>query len=88
MAKLAEAHGLRGITVDHADDAAGAIRAAWKHNGCVVIDFRVEREANVFPIVPAGLAIGDMLTAAPVPPARATPQSAPIVTPTSTTSKV
>ena len=88
FAKLAEAHGLRGITVDHADDAAGAIRAAWKHNGCVVIDFRVEREANVFPIVPAGLAIGDMLTAAPVPPARATPQSAPIVTPTSTTSKV
>jgi hypothetical protein len=34
-----------------------------------VIDFRVEREANVFPIVPAGLAIGDMMMAAPAAPA-------------------
>jgi hypothetical protein len=31
-----------------------------------VIDFRVEREANVFPIVPAGKSIGDMLVAATV----------------------
>jgi acetolactate synthase-1/2/3 large subunit len=54
------------------------VTAAWRHNGCVVIDFRVEREANVFPIVPAGLAIGDMMTAAPAAPARpaaATPPS-------------
>ena len=29
--------------------------------GIVVIDFRVEREANVFPIVPQGQSIGDML---------------------------
>jgi hypothetical protein len=27
----------------------------------VLIDFRVEREANVFPMVPAGRAIHDML---------------------------
>jgi hypothetical protein len=27
-----------------------------------VIDFRVEREANVFPIVPQGKSIGEMLT--------------------------
>jgi acetolactate synthase I/II/III large subunit len=86
FAKLAEAHGLRGITVENAEDAPTAIHAAWKHNGCVVIDFRVEREANVFPIVPAGLAIGDMLTAAPVAPAapaRTTPSST-SATPSST----
>ncbi len=71
FSKLAEAHGLRGMTVDDAADAQSAIDAAWSHNGCVVIDFRVEREANVFPIVPAGLAIGEMMTAAPVAPARA-----------------
>ena len=61
FAKLAEAHGLRGITVTHAADAAVAIAAAWAHDGCVVIDFRVEREANVFPMVPAGQAIGEMM---------------------------
>jgi hypothetical protein len=30
----------------------------------VVIDFRVEREANVFPIVPAGKSIGEMMVTA------------------------
>ena len=63
---LAAAHGLTGIAVNHARDTArdtaAAIDAAWKYNGCVVIDFRVEREANVFPIVPAARAIHDMLT--------------------------
>ena len=92
FAKLAEAHGLRGITVESADDAPSAIHAAWKHNGCVVIDFRVEREANVFPIVPAGFAIGDMLTAAPVAAAtaaRTTPSSTSATpSPTSTPTKV
>ena len=73
FARLAEAHGLRGMTVDCAEDAAAAVAAAWQHSGCVVIDFRVEREANVFPIVPAGLAIGDMMTAAPAAPAVSSP---------------
>ncbi len=63
FAKLAEAHGLRGMTVDRVEDAPSAIAAAWTHDGCVVIDFRVEREANVFPMVPAGRAIGEMMVA-------------------------
>lgn len=61
FAMLAAAHGIRGITVEHADDAESALRAAWAHDGPVLIDFRVEREANVFPMVPAGRAIHDML---------------------------
>jgi hypothetical protein len=28
----------------------------------VVLDFRVEREANVFPLVPPGNSIGEMIT--------------------------
>jgi len=63
FAKLAEAHGLRGITVDTAAKAADAIDTAWQHDGCVVIDFRVEREANVFPMVPAGRSLGEMMIA-------------------------
>ena len=78
FAVLAEAHGLRGMRVEHAADADAAITAAWKHNGCVVIDFRVEREANVFPIVPAGRAIGDMMMSAP----------AALVVPSSSSTKV
>jgi acetolactate synthase-1/2/3 large subunit len=61
FAKLAEAYGVRGITVETAAQAEAAIDEAWDHPGVVVIDFRVEREANVFPIVPQGQSIGDML---------------------------
>jgi acetolactate synthase-1/2/3 large subunit len=61
FARLAEAYGLRGITVETRDAAVAAIDDAWEHPGPVVIDFRVEREANVFPIVPQGKSIGEML---------------------------
>jgi acetolactate synthase-1/2/3 large subunit len=61
FAKLAEAHGLRGVTVEDVDDVEDAIRAAWDHDGSAVLDFRVEREANVFPIVPQGKSIGEMM---------------------------
>jgi acetolactate synthase-1/2/3 large subunit len=61
FARLAEAYGIRGITAETTDDAVAAIDDAWDHPGPVVIDFRVEREANVFPIVPQGKSIGEML---------------------------
>ena len=60
FAKLAEAYGVRGITVETIEEAEAAIDEAWDHPGPVVIDFRVEREANVFPIVPQGQSIGEM----------------------------
>jgi len=62
FARLAEAYGIHGVTVEHRDNVDAAIAAAWAHSGAVVIDFVVEREANVFPIVPQGRAIGDMMT--------------------------
>jgi acetolactate synthase-1/2/3 large subunit len=61
FARLAEAYGIRGITVDRVDQVQEAIASAWAHDGPVVIDFRVEREANVFPIVPQGKSIGEMI---------------------------
>jgi acetolactate synthase I/II/III large subunit len=61
---LAEAYGVRGIKVERPEDVDAAIEDAWAHDGPVVIDFRVEREANVFPIVPAGKSIGEMMVTA------------------------
>jgi acetolactate synthase-1/2/3 large subunit len=63
FALLAEAHGIRGLTVDHARDVDSALSFAWTHDAPVIIDFRVEREANVFPMVPAGGSLGEMLVA-------------------------
>jgi acetolactate synthase-1/2/3 large subunit len=61
FAKLAEAHGIRGMTVERVEEVESAVHDAWQHDGTVVIDFRVEREANVFPMVPQGRSIGEML---------------------------
>jgi acetolactate synthase-1/2/3 large subunit len=61
FARLAEAYGVAGRTVEHADDVERAIAFAWEHDGPVVLDFRVEREVNVYPMVPQGGSIGEML---------------------------
>jgi acetolactate synthase-1/2/3 large subunit len=60
--KLAEAHGWKGICVERSEDVQAAIDEAHQHNGPVLIDFRVEREVNVFPMVPQNKSIGEMLT--------------------------
>jgi acetolactate synthase-1/2/3 large subunit len=62
FALLAEAYGHRGMRVTDPAEVDRAITEAWDHDGCVVIDFRVEREANVYPIVPQGRSIGEMMT--------------------------
>ncbi len=58
---LAQAYGVRGVRVQHAADVETALACAWESLGCVVLDFRVEQEANVFPIVPQGKSIGEMM---------------------------
>jgi acetolactate synthase-1/2/3 large subunit len=63
FAALAIAYGVRGVTVDQVTEVDAAIAAAWAHDGVVLLDFRVEREVNVFPIVPQGQSIGQMLVA-------------------------
>src|ERR671936_1760597 len=62
FARLAEAYDIRGITVDAVSEVEAAVERAWEHDGPVVIDFRVEREVNVFPMVPQGKSIGEMIT--------------------------
>jgi acetolactate synthase-1/2/3 large subunit len=62
---LAEAYGLRAMRVQSTEHVDDAIAEAWAYPGCVVVDFRVEQEANVFPIVPQGRSIGEMLTEIP-----------------------
>jgi acetolactate synthase I/II/III large subunit len=65
FAMLAEAYGWRGITVERPEDVRFAIEEAYATDGPVLIDFRVEREVNVYPMVPQGVSIGEMLTENP-----------------------
>jgi len=61
--KLAEAFGARGICVDHPDQIEPAMEEAMSiTDGPVLMDFRVDPEENVFPMVPAGQAIDRMIS--------------------------
>ena len=60
--KLAEAHGLLGLRVTERDAARGRRRRRRAPpKGTVVIDFRVEQEDSVYPMVPAGADLHDMI---------------------------
>jgi acetolactate synthase-1/2/3 large subunit len=59
--KIANAYGIEGVKVESPDEVTHALRAALDCDGPFVIDFRIEREENVFPMVPAGAAINEMI---------------------------
>jgi acetolactate synthase-1/2/3 large subunit len=59
--KLADAHGLAGWRVTERDQIAGVVAAARAAKETVVIDFRVEQEDSVYPMVPAGADLHDMI---------------------------
>ncbi|MGB5282880.1 MAG: biosynthetic-type acetolactate synthase large subunit [Polyangiales bacterium] len=59
--KIAEAHALTGIRVEKRSEVEAAVRKAEATKGTVVIDFRVEQEDAVYPMVPAGATLGDMI---------------------------
>ncbi|PKL60655.1 MAG: acetolactate synthase catalytic subunit, partial [Methanomicrobiales archaeon HGW-Methanomicrobiales-4] len=61
FAGIAQAYGIAAETVTLADDVEGALRRALDHKGPYLLDIRVEREENVFPMVPAGAAISEMI---------------------------
>ena len=59
--KLAEAHGLCGIRVEKRDQVKAAVERARAEKGTVVIDFRVEGEDSVYPMVPASADLHAMI---------------------------
>jgi acetolactate synthase-1/2/3 large subunit len=59
--KIANAYGVDGIRVDSVDEVIPALKASIDADGPFVLDFRIEREENVFPMVPAGAAINEMI---------------------------
>ena len=58
---IANAYGVEGIMVDEKEDVREALKTALSTDGPYVLDFRIEREENVFPMVPAGAAINEMI---------------------------
>ncbi len=59
--KIAEAHGLAGLRVEERGQMEDAVAWAQQEPGTVVIDFRVEQEDSVYPMVPAGADLHAMI---------------------------
>jgi acetolactate synthase I/II/III large subunit len=63
--RLAEAYGAVGIRATRPDEVEPALKEALAVNRPVLIDFWVEREENVYPMVPAGEPLTNMLLVQP-----------------------
>jgi len=59
--KLAEAFGATGLRLDDPKDVEAKLEQTLKTPGPVILDVRIEPEENVFPMVPAGRAINQMI---------------------------
>ena len=59
--KLAESYGAVGIRVTKKEEVKPALERAIATDNTVFIDFQVEEEENVFPMVPAGEAINNII---------------------------
>ena len=63
--KLAEAYGAEGYRAAHPEELEEVLRIAFASDRPAVIDIRVKREANVFPMIPAGGTVHDMMEREP-----------------------
>ncbi|HOC92197.1 MAG TPA: biosynthetic-type acetolactate synthase large subunit [bacterium] len=61
FAAVAEAFGAVGITVREKSEVEPAVKEAISNGKTTVIDFKVESEENVMPMVPKGAALGEMI---------------------------
>ena len=59
--KLAEAYGWKGIRIEDESQLDAGIQAMIDHPGPVIVDCRVAKEANCFPMIPSGAAHTEML---------------------------
>ena len=65
--KLAEAYGAVGMRATKPEEVRPTLEKAFSIAKPVIIDFQVDPEECVFPMVPAGASIKDMLLGKPQP---------------------
>jgi acetolactate synthase I/II/III large subunit len=61
FAKLAEAYGIHSAVVTRRSQVIPAVQGARRQPGPVLIDFKVEQEDSVYPMVAAGAALHEMI---------------------------
>jgi acetolactate synthase I/II/III large subunit len=61
FARLADAYGIHSMTISERSQVVPAVQSAQRHDGPVLINFKVEQEDTVYPMVAAGAALNDMI---------------------------
>jgi acetolactate synthase-1/2/3 large subunit len=59
--KLADAHGIPGLAVRTRTELEAAVQTARSHSGAFLLNFMVEQEDSVYPMIPAGKALHEMI---------------------------
>jgi acetolactate synthase-1/2/3 large subunit len=65
FAKLADSYGIRGVRVEHRDGVKDAVRDMLSHREPCLVDFWVDPAENVYPIVPPGASLAEMIVEPP-----------------------
>ena len=63
--KLAAAYGITGIRVTKKEEVAEAVHQAMETSGPVIVDFVVKPDENVYPMIPAGQSVQEMMEEQP-----------------------
>jgi len=66
--RLAAAYGVHGRRVETVGDVDEAVREALQVPGPAVLEFMIEQEANVFPMIPPGASLSEPIEGEPAPP--------------------
>ena len=61
--KLADAFGIKGMRVTSPDRIEAAVREANEHPGPVIVDFVIEKVDHVYPMIPAGGSVDQLMEA-------------------------
>ena len=64
---LAASYGLKGSTVRQPSELEAKLKEAFEEPGPFLLNVMVTREENVYPMVPAGGALSDMILGEPKP---------------------
>jgi acetolactate synthase-1/2/3 large subunit len=66
--RLADAYGIAGWRVESAAELAAAVRAANAEPGPALVEFMIEQEANVYPMIPPGGSLSEPIEGEPAAP--------------------
>jgi acetolactate synthase-1/2/3 large subunit len=62
--KVADAYGIPGCAVHHRSELQSAMKKMIDHDGPYLLEVMIEKEDNIFPMVPAGKSVSQIILSA------------------------